>query len=365
MNACVSARLRHLTEQVRCLGHRALEINRPLTILGGVMLLALLATLVGVFADPRTITGAPAWLKPAKFAISISIYSFTLVWLLSFIRNHSRLVRLVANLTVVSLIVEMIAIVTQAARDTTSHFNMTTPLNSFLWVTMGTFITFVWATNMVLAVLLVRERMTDRAFAWSLRLAVLISWVGMAAAFLMVKPTTAQAAALVAGHGPQIMGAHSVGVADGGPGLPVLGWSTVGGDLRVPHFVGLHALQILPFLGWLITRRRGVFARFAESQQLALVWTAGISYLGLVLLLAWQALRGQSVVQPDTRTFAVAGALALVALTSILIIVAWASRVNRRRSALVQGAAAREFEPALGQRLQDSNSSRTNKMDFV
>ena len=93
----------------------ALEINRPLTILGGVMLVVLLATLVGVSLDPRIITAAPAWVKPAKFAISISIYCFTFVWLLGFIANHPHLTGWIANVVVISFIVEMTAIFTQAA----------------------------------------------------------------------------------------------------------------------------------------------------------------------------------------------------------------------------------------------------------
>src|SRR6202047_3933900 len=215
--------------------HRALAANPALTILGGAMLITFLATLVGVFVGHRVITGAPAWLKPAKFAISVSVYCFTFVWLLGFVENHPRLVRLVANVTVASFIVEMIVIIAQAARGTTSHFNLTTPLNSFLWFTMGAFIVLVWTLNLLLAIMLLRQRMPDQAFAWSLRLGVLISSIGMAAAFFMVTPTRDQAVAIASGFAPHIVGAHSVGVADGGPGLPVLGWSTVGGDLRVAH----------------------------------------------------------------------------------------------------------------------------------
>jgi hypothetical protein len=313
--------------------YRAFATNRALTILGATMLITFLAAVVGIFVDHRAITGAPVWLKPAKFAISVSVYCFTFVWLLSLVENRRRLVRIVGNVTVVSLIVEMIVIITQAARGTTSHFNQTTPLNTALWFTMGAFIVVVWTMNLVLAILLMMQRMTDRAFTWSLRLALLISAIGMAVAFFMVRPTPEQARA-IAGHGLHIVGAHSVGVADGGPGLPIVGWSTVGGDLRAAHFVGLHALQILPFFGWLLTRRKKIVALFTANDRLALVWTVGVGYFGLVVLLAWQALRGQSVVHPDTKTIAAASVLAAGVATSTLIVLTRGFIRNRKKRVL-------------------------------
>lgn len=227
----------------------------------------------------------------------------------------------------------MIVIITQAARGTTSHFNQTTPLNTALWFTMGAFIVVVWTMNLILAIVLMMQRMADPAFAWSLRLGIVISAIGMAVAFLMVRPMPEQARA-IAGHGLHIIGAHSVGVADGGPGLPVVGWSTVGGDLRVAHFVGLHALQILPFLGWLLTRRRNFFALPTPNDRLALVWTFGVGYLSLVVLLTWQALRGQSVIHPDAKTTAAAIVLAVGVATSTLIIVTRVLLRNRKKRVL-------------------------------
>lgn len=290
---------------------RAWGINRPLTLVGVAMLVTLVATLFGLVVDDRVITGAPAWMKPAKFAISIAIYSFTLLWLLTFVEGRRRWVDLVSWGTAIAFVVEMIAIVGQVARGTTSHFNVSTPFDAAVWGTMGAAIMVFWLLSLLAAVLLLRQRLPEPAFAWGLRLGILITAFGMALAFLMTGPTPAQEAAAAAGRGMPIIGAHAVGVADGGPGLPVIGWSTTGGDLRVPHFVGLHALQIVPLLGWLVSSWRAPWLR--SRDRAALVGIAGIGYLGLTLLLTWQALRAQPLFAPDALTLGALVALLVAA----------------------------------------------------
>jgi hypothetical protein len=84
-----------------------------------------------------------------------------------------------------------------------------------------------------------------------------------------------------------IAGAHTVGAPDGGPGLAGTGWSTEHGDLRVPHFVGLHALQVLPLVALILARRR---VRPAARTRLVFVSAAGYAALYVGLLV--QALRG-------------------------------------------------------------------------
>lgn len=313
----------------RSLLSRAWSFSPLLTLAGIANLMLIPLFLVAALADPRLITGVPAWIKPLKFAISITIYSATFLWLLTFVQGRGRLVRLAAGISGFGLLVEMALIATQVVRGTTSHFNISAPFDAAVFSLMGGFITIVSICTLLTAILLIRQRMPNAVFAWGLRLGVLVSFVGMAVAFLMTTPNAAQLEAARAGAGMAQAGAHSVGVADGGPGLPLLGWSTVGGDLRVPHFFGLHAMQVLPLVGGLLalewTRRR-----LGERQRLALVWTAGLGYLGLVLLLTWQALRGQSIIAPDFLTLAafaaLAGAAALAASAILL-----ASRLTAER----------------------------------
>jgi NO-binding membrane sensor protein with MHYT domain len=47
---------------------------------------------------------------------------------------------------------------------------------------------------------------------------------------------------------------HTVGGPEGDAALPVLNWSTRYGDLRIAHFIGMHALQLLPLLSWYVFR---------------------------------------------------------------------------------------------------------------
>lgn len=310
---------------------RAWSFSRPLTFVGVAMVLTLVAALAGVLFDPRVITGAPAWLKPAKFAISISIYCFTLLWLLTFVRGRPRLVGLVAWATAIALGIEMVIIAGQVVRGTTSHFNVGTYLDMALWGTMGVFVVVAWLANLLTAVLLLVQRHPDPAFAWSLRLGVLVSFVGMGVAFLMSVPTAEQLAASEAGERFLVAGAHSVGVEDGGPGLPVTGWSTEGGDLRVAHFFGLHGLQALPVFGLLLVSFAPGWLGLRD--RLTLVWVGGLSYLGLVVVLTWQALRGQPLVSPDLLTLGVVLSLCVVAgaVTLTVTLRAWRARAKRGR----------------------------------
>ena len=302
-----------------------------LTLFGGLTLLLTLFFIVGIFTDPRTITGAPAWLKPAKFGVSITLYSLTMVWLLGFVttdRVWKRRLVSVAGWTIAgTFVAEMVPITLQVMRGTTSHFNVATPFDMALWSLMGTAIVVLWGTNFVVAALLLFQRFENRAFAWSLRLGLVITIIGMGLGFLMTLPTAQQLAGWQAGAAVTVAGAHTVGPAggdlvDGGPGLPVVGWSTRGGDLRVGHFVGMHALQVLPFFGLLVARRR----RWSAGQKTGLVVTAAAGYLGLVLLVTWQALRAQPLVAPDALTLSV-----FAALVGGVLVSAW--RVTRARPA--------------------------------
>jgi hypothetical protein len=129
----------------------------------------------------------------------------------------------------------------------------------------------------------------------------------MAQAILMTLPTAQQLAGWQAGGPITVIGAHSVGAPDGPAadgsgavaGLPVVGWRRDVGDLRVGHFVGLHALQVLPLVGAVLQRRR-----LRERQRAGLVHVAGAGYLGLTALVTWQALRAQPLLQPDAWTLA-------------------------------------------------------------
>jgi hypothetical protein len=281
--------------------------NAPLTFTGLVMLPALAIAIAGLLIDPRIITDAPAWLKPAKFAVSISIYVFTLAWAFTLIPGWRKTRRVVGWATAIAMVLEFVIIALQAYRGTTSHFNFSTPLNGVLFVIMGVAIVAQTLISIAVAVAFWRQPFEDTAMGWALRLGMIITIVGALSAGFMTHPTAAQLAAEHAGQGMPIMGAHTVGAPDGGPGLSGTGWSIEHGDLRIPHFIGLHALQVLPLIAFVMRR-----LRLSSDTRVRLTLTAAGSYFTLVVLLLVQALRGQPLLSPDAITFGLLGAWALV-----------------------------------------------------
>lgn len=264
------------------------RLNRVLLGVAAVMAATAVVTAVLAVVDPVQIVGRNGWLKPLKFAISIGIYALTIAWLLTLLpARRQRLGRGIAWVIAIAMAVEMVAIVGAVAVGTTSHFNVSTPFHAAVWASMGTAIAAVWLVTVALAVLLWRS-VDDPARRLAIRAGLVIGLAGMAVAFLMTSPTPEQLDSFSG-----IAGAHAVGVPDGGPGLPLLGWSTTGGDLRVPHFVGMHALQALPLLAFgLEALRRRVPALAAPRTRFRVVAAASVGYVGLVGFLTWQALAG-------------------------------------------------------------------------
>ncbi|MFG2536799.1 hypothetical protein ACGFU4_16235 [Streptomyces sp. NPDC048511] len=291
---------------------------------------------VGILVDDRVLAGAPIWAKPFKFALSFVVYALALAWLLTLLTRGRRLGRWAGTVVALACAGEMVIITGQVIRGRRSHFNHATPFDSMLYDAMAVTVVVLWTGTLVIAILLLRSRIADRASGWAVRSGVLIALAGAAMGFLMSQPSAGQRAAGGLDTA-DVVGAHAVGVPDGGPSMPLTGWSTTGGDLRVPHFIGMHALQVLPLFLIALVLLAPRFARLRDPRvRLRLVRTASGAYAAVVALVTWQALRGQPLVHPDRATLAAAGLIAAVTAAGALLAL--------RPAALTSSAGAPETE---------------------
>ncbi|MGW7080499.1 hypothetical protein [Streptomyces sp. NPDC054866] len=260
---------------------------------------------IGLVVDDRVLTGARIWFKPFKFSVSFVAYGLSLAWMLSLLDRGRRAGWWAGTVVAASSLVEMVIITGQVVRGKRSHFNHQTPFDEALFNAMAITVVILWLGTLLIAVLLLRARIADRASAWAMRCGITLALAGAAIGFLMTQPAPGQER----GSSP-IVGAHSVGVPDGGPSMPLTGWSTTGGDLRIPHFVGMHALQLLPLLLMALTAiaTRPRFGLLADGRvRLRLVLVASGAYAAAFALVTWQALRGQPLIHPDGATLTAAG----------------------------------------------------------
>ena len=222
--------------------------------------------------DGRMLLGRNVWIKPWKFATSITIFAATMGWLLPTLSLGDRTERVVSAIIAAAMLIEITLISGQAARAVPSHFNTSTPLDAAIFAVMG--VTVMINTLAVAYVLwrLVRSPPDlAPAYLWGIGLGLFVFVIASFEGGLMAA-----------------YGSHSVGVPAAGPGLPLLNWSLTGGDLRVAHFVGLHALQILPLTGYVAAGRE----RLSPRSSLAVVGVVAVLYSGFTVATFVQAMLG-------------------------------------------------------------------------
>jgi hypothetical protein len=277
----------------------ALVQNRPLIILIAFSLFCLVVSLSGLSVDHRTINGELAWAKPCKFSLSLAVYGATLIWFSRYLTRHRRFFQLTCRASLAGTVVELSAIIMQVVRGTSSHFNSSTGFDHCVFAVITLAILPVAFSVLALFVMLWREENLPEVLGLSLKWGVFLTLVGLIPGVLMLLPEGIRDALFSYRH----FDGHAVGSTIAGRGLPLIGWNAVAGDLRVAHFMGIHGLQVLPFVGLALDR---LCIKLSTVQQRQLLWNVGLTYLSFIFLLTWQALHSESVVGPSAGTVAIA-----------------------------------------------------------
>lgn len=239
---------------------------------GGLILFVIAALMIiPLMVDDRTVLGINTWIKPIKFFVSTAIYIWTFSYLLHDIKRWPKLTSFLQWTVFVVMFIEMAIIFIQGARAVKSHFNFDTDIDSLMFAGMGLLIML----NTVLIFILTfmyysKHENLHPTYLLGVRLGLLVFIAGNLIGGIMISN-----------------GQHAVGVADGGAGLPLVNWSTTGGDIRVGHFLGLHAIQVIPLCAYWIKEK--VTKR--TTQKLLVATVAGL-YALIIYLLTTQALAG-------------------------------------------------------------------------
>lgn len=183
------------------------------------------------------VAGVNAWYKPFKFAFSIALYAITIAWFVWYLPSFNTTL---FNFAVIALLgFEIVYIALQAARGQLSHFNISSPLYSALYTSMALAATAISLYTAYIGFLFFKNSFPTLPayYLWSIRVAIILFVVFSLEGFLM---------------GSRL--SHTIGGKDGSTGLPLVNWSYKYGDPRIAHFIGMHALQVLPLLSFYLLK---------------------------------------------------------------------------------------------------------------
>ncbi len=254
--------------------HRSSNATTPLVWVLCYVLILMAVLVILLPFDTVQIEGRYRLIKPLNFTASFATYLAVMVIFVDYLRASPGWKKTISWGISTCIATAITCITMQAARGTTSHFNQDTPFDATVSMLMD-IADPVNSIFVFIVLLLVLQSKIDVSLPtrWGILFGIIVFLAGGVVGGLMV-----------------FKGQSGVGVAPGGPGLPVLNWSTIAGDLRVAHFLGVHAIQILPIAGWLINQV-DVLGRSMQTKQI-LVFGACAGYTLLTAFVFVQAMAG-------------------------------------------------------------------------
>jgi hypothetical protein len=240
-----------------------------------------LPTLLLAVVDDRLLLGVSVWTKPWKFQVSIGMHLMTLAVVSAWLpraTGPSPARWYVVWISIGSGLFELAYITWQAAWGQASHFNIGTPLAGLMYSLMGVGAVLLTSTALVQGCMVLRSR----GFALHPALQSGIGW-GLVLTFVLGTGFGAYMAAQIGGHG---VGGSSTDT----DGLPIVHWSREGGDLRVAHFFGIHAVHVIAFFAWVrVHLGKDVASRGGKPA----VWAFCIAYTAFCTWTFLQAVQGR------------------------------------------------------------------------
>ena len=214
-------------------------ITRLLAMCSLFLLAVTLVMLPAYYIDARLLNNAPIWAKPIKFSLSLAIHFLTLALLAQQLDRSRRTGMLLTSFTylaAIPMLFEQIYISIQAARERQSHYNHETDFEALMYALMGIGAINLILVSFVLGVLIWKYGNKDNS---GLRLGSILGLIIGSVLTLIYAMTMANATA----------NSHLVGETISNAKVPIVGWSREAGDLRIPHFIATHMMQILPLMG--------------------------------------------------------------------------------------------------------------------
>jgi hypothetical protein len=248
------------------------ERNETLYYYGlGCLFVSILFLVLAKFSSTQ-VYNISAWIKPFKFAFSTFLFAWAMAWYCYYLPNFNFKI---FNWSVIILLgFEIVYIAIQAGKGQLSHYNLSTPTYAFLYSMMALAASLVTLYTAYVGYLFFINDFPNLPsyYVWSIRLGILIFVIFSFEGFVMGSKLT-----------------HTIGGPDGGEGIPLLNWSKRFGDPRVAHFIGMHALQVLPLLSFYVLK------------NLKATIVLSVLYALLALFTLIQALKGKPLVKTTDK----------------------------------------------------------------